>query len=69
MDGYWIVRTYEAGNVGEKTKFFVPGARPTRSQRRLRDAARMVSSRSSSVSMGRPCRRAQASSRASPSSE
>lgn len=40
MDGYWIVRTYEAGNVGEKTKFFVPGARPTRSQRRLRDAAR-----------------------------
>ena len=40
MDGYWIVRTYEAGSVGEKTKFFVPGARPTRSQRRLRDAAR-----------------------------
>ena len=40
MEGYWIVRTYEAGNVGEKTKFFVPGARPTRSQRRLRDAAR-----------------------------
>ena len=24
----------------EKNKFFVPGARPTRSQRRLRDAAR-----------------------------
>ena len=22
MEGYWIVRTYEAGNVGEKTKFF-----------------------------------------------
>ena len=40
MDGYWIVRTYEAGSVGEKTKFFIPGARPTRSQRRLRDAAR-----------------------------
>lgn len=40
MEGYWIVRTYEAGNVGEKTKFFVPGARTTRSQRRLRDAAR-----------------------------
>ena len=40
MEGYWIVRTYEAGNVGEKTKFFVPGARPTKSQRRLRDAAR-----------------------------
>ena len=40
MDGYWIVRTYEAGDVGEKTKFFVPGARPTRSKRRLRDAAR-----------------------------
>ena len=42
MEGYWIVRTYEAGNVGEKTKFFVPGARPTRSQRRLRDAVGCV---------------------------
>lgn len=29
-EGYWVVRTWEAGNVGEKTKFWVPGARPER---------------------------------------
>lgn len=28
-EGYWVIRTYEAGAVGEKTKFFVPGSRPT----------------------------------------
>ena len=26
--GYFVIRTYEAGDVGEKTKFFVPGKRP-----------------------------------------
>lgn len=34
MNGYWIIRTYEAGAVGEKTKFFVPGERPSGSVRR-----------------------------------
>ena len=38
-DGYWVVRTYKAGSVGEKTKFWVPGKRPdkklTRKQRAL----------------------------------
>ena len=33
-EGYWVVRTYEAGAVGEKTKFFVPGSRPTGKTRR-----------------------------------
>lgn len=33
-EGYWVTRTYEAGNVGEKTKFFVPGTRPTGKLRR-----------------------------------
>lgn len=32
-DGYWVVRTYEAGAVGEKTKFWVQGARPDRRSR------------------------------------
>ena len=41
QEGYWVVRTYEAGPVGEKTKFFVPGARPTgKIRRKDRDAAR-----------------------------
>ncbi len=39
QEGYWVVRTYEAGAVGEKTKFFIPGTRPT-GKIRSRDAAR-----------------------------
>ena len=27
-EGYCVIRTYEAGAIGEKTKFFVPGKRP-----------------------------------------
>ena len=27
-EGYWVIRTWEAGRVGEKSKFFVPGKRP-----------------------------------------
>ncbi len=39
QEGYWVVRTYKAGSVGEKTKFFVPGSRPTgKIKRRDRDA-------------------------------
>ena len=34
MNGYWVVRTYEAGAVGGKTKFWVPGERPSKSGRR-----------------------------------
>lgn len=33
-EGYWVVRTYEAGPVGEKTKFWIPGKRPTGKARR-----------------------------------
>lgn len=41
QEGYWVTRTYQAGTVGEKTKFFVPGARPTgRISRRTKDAVR-----------------------------
>ena len=34
--GYWVIRTYEAGRIGEKIKYWVPGVRPTKSERRLR---------------------------------
>lgn len=33
-DGYWVVRTYEAGAVGEKTKFWIPGKRPSGKSKR-----------------------------------
>lgn len=26
--GYWVIRTYVSGNVGEKIKYFVPGVKP-----------------------------------------
>lgn len=35
-EGYWMIRTYEAGNVGEKTKYWVPGKRPSRSERKVK---------------------------------
>lgn len=35
-EGYWVIRTYKAGRVGEKTKYWVPGKKPTRSGRRER---------------------------------
>lgn len=34
--GYWVIRTYTAGAVGEKIKYWVPGEKPTKSERRLR---------------------------------
>ena len=36
MEGYWVIRTYEAGAVGEKIKYWVPGQRPTKSSRKLK---------------------------------
>ena len=33
-EGYWVIRTYEAGAIGEKTKYFVPGKRPDKKLRR-----------------------------------
>lgn len=35
-EGYWAIRTYRAGNIGEKTKYWVPGPRPTKSRRKLK---------------------------------
>lgn len=41
QEGYWVTRTYRAGSVGEKIKYFVPGTRPTGKLRRKdRDAVR-----------------------------
>lgn len=38
-DGYWVVRTYTAGSVGEKTKFWIPGKRPDKKLTRRQRAA------------------------------
>lgn len=41
-EGYFVIRTIEAGDIGEKTKFFVPGKRPEngRLSRRQKNAIR-----------------------------
>ena len=35
-EGYWVIRSYQAGTVGEKIKYWVPGKKPTDSERRMR---------------------------------
>lgn len=40
MAGYWVIRTYKAGAVGEKIKYWVPGQKPSKSDRRLRSEIR-----------------------------
>lgn len=34
--GYWVIRTYIAGAIVEKTKYWLPGEKPTRSKRKLK---------------------------------
>lgn len=35
-EGYWVIRTYKAGTVGEKIKYWVPGRKPSKSERRIK---------------------------------
>lgn len=43
-EGYWVIRTYKAGSLGEKTKFWVPGKRPDKKlTRRQREAIKKQS--------------------------
>ena len=35
-EGYWVIRTYRSGDMGEKVKFFVPGKKPSSSARRMK---------------------------------
>lgn len=38
--GYWEIRTYECGALGEKTKYWVPGEPPARGRKLGRSSAR-----------------------------
>ena len=38
-EGYFVIRTYKSGDVGEKTKFFVPGKRPEKNLTKKQQAA------------------------------
>lgn len=39
--GYWVIRTWQAGQVGEKVKFWVPGEKPSKSARKLAKEAKL----------------------------
>lgn len=43
-DGYWAMRKYRSGRIGETVKYWVPGQKPTRSERRLKSDIRKVAS-------------------------
>lgn len=35
-EGYWVIRSYTAGVIGEKIKYWVPGKKPSKSERRVK---------------------------------
>ena len=35
-EGYWVIRSYRAGVIGEKIKYWVPGKKPSKSERRVK---------------------------------
>ncbi len=41
-EGYWVIRTYIAGMVGEKIKYWVEGEKPTKSLRRLKSDIKKI---------------------------
>jgi hypothetical protein len=42
MEGYYVIRTYEAGPIGEKIKFPVLGEKPPKSERKLKSDIKKV---------------------------
>lgn len=51
-NGYWMIRTWEAGPIGEKIKYWIPGQKPTKSQRRMKqDLAKAKQNKESSMRM------------------
>lgn len=48
-EGYWVIRTYRSGQVGEKIKYWVPGAKPSSSERRIRSEIKKQQSNEASA--------------------
>lgn len=43
-EGYWAMRKYRCGRIGETVKYWVPGQKPTRSKRKLKSDLKKVAS-------------------------
>lgn len=41
-EGYFVIRTIEAGQIGEKIKYWVPGQKPTKSLRKMKSDIRKI---------------------------
>lgn len=48
-EGYYVIRTYKAGNVGEKIKFWVPHARPSKSAKKVKSDIKKIKSNEASA--------------------
>lgn len=48
-EGYWVIRTYVSGQVGEKIKYWIAGARPSRSERKVKSDIRKLQQNYSSA--------------------
>lgn len=48
-EGYWVIRTYVSGQVGEKIKYWISGARPSRSERKMKTDIRKLQQNYSSA--------------------
>lgn len=48
-EGYWVIRTYRSGPVGEKIKYWVPGVKPSKSERRVKAEIRKQQSNEASA--------------------
>ena len=41
-EGYYVIRTFIAGQIGEKIKYWVPGQKPTKSIRKMKSDVRKI---------------------------
>ena len=48
-EGYWALRKYRSGRIGETVKYWVPGRKPTRSERRLKSDIKKAASNEQNV--------------------
>jgi len=41
-EGYWVIRTYISGNIGEKIKYYLEGEKPTKSERKVKSDIKKI---------------------------
>ena len=49
--GYWVIVTHQAGRIGEKIKYWIPGEAPPRSERKRKADLRKVRQNDNNLSL------------------